>query len=364
MSVGVIPAGAPASRGMLRRSVERLGAILLPAALSLVVVRELWPSRLAGARGGLLGLLGWAGDQYPLFVGVGAFVVLSEVGRYWRRLVTHTIGGARAELAVSASGRRNLLIGLVVVAAAAFVMRASVVAMYRVVGPSMLPTLEMGDRVLVNRLAYGVRLPFAKHVLAAKTPSRGDLVVFSARDLLGHGGPESIVKRVVGIPGDHIGFDRGAIVVNDVPIAACDAGPYVDMLGGITVRGRLVLEFLGDAIYLTVRKPLEPAFSTMTVGSGEVFVLGDDRGMSTDSRVWSEGHGTGVPIEALDGKVERVLLGARPDGRLDFTRLMAPPLGLEVRLPGIDMTMTKARIAKCLERHGAGTLPDPTGRKR
>jgi signal peptidase I len=365
MSVGAMTGRHPVRRGMLQRSLERLSAIGVPAVGALLVVRYLWPSALAGARGGLTGLAGSLGERQPLFVGVGVFIVLAEVGRYWRRhFTTARLEGTYTPADAAVPGRkRRLLAGLALVAVGAYVMRSSVVAAYRVVGPSMLPTLEMSDRVLVNRLAYAIRLPVGKKSWVVKTPRRGDLVVFSARGLAGDGGPESIVKRVIGVPGDRVGFNRGSIVINDVPIAACDAGPYVNLMGNITVRGRLVVEFLGDSTYLTVRKALDSEFGPYTVQPGEVFVIGDNRGMSTDSRVWSEGHGTGVPIDALDGKVSRVLLGARPDGRLDFSRLFAPPLGLEVRLPGIDMRVTQERIGKCLERHRNNTLPDPLGRQ-
>ena len=363
MSIGSVePSARPGA--LIGRSLLRTGAVVLPAVAALLIFFYLWPSRLAGARGGFVGALGWVGERHPLFVGVGVFVVLAEVGRYWWRHLTATLRGARAVGEPRAVGMGRLAAGLALVAVAAFVVRASIVATYRVVGPSMLPTLDMNDRVLVNRLAYGVKPPFGQRASSVRTPRRGDLVVFSARGLMGNDGPESIVKRVVGIPGDRVSFDRGNVVVNDVPIPACDAGPYVNVLGDITVRGRLVVEFLGDTTYLTVRKVRETEFPTYTVKPGEVFVLGDDRGMSTDSRVWSEGHGTGVPIDALDGKVTRVLVGARPDGRLDFSRLLSPPLNLEIRLPGIDMRVTEARIAKCLERHRTGTLYDPTGRQR
>jgi len=361
MSIGVIePSARPT--GFVRRCLFWLASIVVPAGLSLLIVRYVWPSRLAGARGGVMGVLGWAGERHPLFVSVGVFVLLAEMGRYWWRHITRSFEDANAFERQRPARKSSIVAGLAFVAVAAFVVRASVVATYRVVGPSMLPTLEMNDRVVVNRLAYGIKPPFGRHASAMKTPARGDLVVFSAHGLLGNDGPESIVKRVIGIPGDRVGFDRGNIVVNDVPIPACDAGPYVNVLGTITVRGRLVVEFLGDAAYLTVRKAIESEFPTHTVEPGEVFVIGDNRGMSTDSRLWSEGHGTGVPIDVLDGKVERVLVGARPDGRLDFSRLLAPPLGLEVRMPGIDMKVTRARIAKCVELHRAMTLPDPTGR--
>jgi signal peptidase I len=341
-------AGAPSFRGFL-------GATAATAALSWSVLRYVLPSALEGARGGVTGLLGWLGQREPLILGVCVFVVLAETGRYWWQL--RAVPGPVARTPAKAGSSRRILFAVALVAVAAFVVRSSIVATYRVVGPSMVPTLEMGDRVLVDRTAYGLRLPFSKHALRARVPARGDLVVFPMSGLPGTTGPQAVVKRVVGIPGDTVSFERGVVIVNGWSIPGCDAGPYVDMTGGLTIRGRLVLEYLGDRTYLTVRKAIEQPFPGYTVKPGEVFVLGDDRGVSTDSRVWSEGHGGGVPLDAIDGKVTRVLLGARPDGRFDFSRLLAPPFDLRVRLPGVDMSLTDKRIETCLKTRPASPSP-------
>jgi signal peptidase I len=234
-----------------------------------------------------------------------------------------------------------------------------VVATFRIVGPSMLPTLEIGDRVLANRLAYGLSIPFRKALAFRKVPRRGDLVVFRAEGLAGADGPQSLVKRVIGVPGDRVSFDQGSLLINDWRVPSCDAGPYVDVAGKLTIRGRLTVEYLEDRTYLTVRKPLEKAFPGYVVKPGEVFVVGDDRGMSSDSRIWNEGRGAGVPIDILEGRVSRVLFGARPDGRLDFSRLLAPPLDLKVRLPGFDLHKTEERIKDCLARRPVTTVPPP-----
>ena len=67
------------------RVLSLVGAILGPAAASLLVLRYCLPSRLEGAAGGTLGVLAWLGDAHPLFVGVGLFLLFSEAGRYWVR---------------------------------------------------------------------------------------------------------------------------------------------------------------------------------------------------------------------------------------------------------------------------------------
>ncbi len=351
-------------RPLALRILSLVASIVVPAAASLLVLRYCLPSRLEGAAGGLLGFLAWLGDAHPLFVGVGMFLLFSETGRYWLR--RSRFGGAGVGLAARPTDRARSrlpirwLLGLAALGASIFMLRSSVVATFRIVGPSMLPTLEIGDRVLANRLAYGLSIPFRKTLAFRKVPRRGDLVVFRAEGLAGADGPQSLVKRVIGVPGDRVSFDQGSLLVNDWRVPTCDAGPYVDLAGKLTVRGRLTVEYLGDRTYLTVRKPLEKPFPGYVVKPGEVFVVGDDRGMSSDSRIWNEGRGAGVSIDILEGRVSRVLFGARPDGRLDFSRLLAPPLDLQVRLPGFDLRKTEERIKDCLAHRPITTIP-PAG---
>ncbi|HVZ88873.1 MAG TPA: signal peptidase I [Polyangia bacterium] len=333
----------------------------MPAVAAVLMLRFLIPSRLEGAEGGTTGLWAWLGYHQPLFLGVAFFVALSEAGRYWMsRLRTATGSPALAASGgVTGRGIRRLFAALAVVVVVAFVLRGTVAATFRVAGPSMLPTLEIGDRVLVDRLAYGLNIPYTKVHLGRRTPARGDLVVFRANGLTGADGPQSVVKRVIGLPGDDVSYENGVLAINGWHVPACDAGPYVHVSGHLTVRGRLTVEYLGDDAFLTVRKPIEHSFPNYTVAPGEVFVVGDDRGLSSDSRLWNEGRGAGVPSDSLEGRVSRVLLGARPDGRLDFGRLLTRPFGLTVRLPGFDIGKVDERISNCLARRPTDTSPPP-----
>ena len=362
MTASTLPGRTPPATGapFSRRALALAVTLALPAIVSLVTLRFLLPSPLAGASGGVAGVLSSIGDRYPLFAGLAIFVVLSEVGRYWLNQLAPTAAApARPTLGTSKRSLVRILAVLAGAAVAAFVIRSSIVATYRIVGPSMLPTLEIGDRVLVNRLAYGVALPLSRTRLGRKLPQRGELVVFRAEGQIKNDGPQTLVKRVVGLPGDRIAFQGGYLVVNGWGAPSCDAGPYLALDGRNTVRGRLAVEFLGSSTYLTVRMPTDRPFAEYLVKPGEVFVMGDDRGMSSDSRAWSEGRGAGVPVDVLEGRVSRVLFGARPDHRLDFSRLLSPAFDLKVRMQGIDLQKTEQRINNCLAHRPPVTTPPP-----
>lgn len=353
--------GARLGRGLRRRALGFAAALATPAIISVLIVRYAFPSRLAGAGGGATGFLASLADRHPLFLGLVIFLAISEAGRYWVKRLRHEAAPpfVAGDFTLRSAGR--ILAALAVVVVLAFVVRSSFVATFRIIGPSMLPTLEIGDRVLVNKLAYGLTVPFSSARLRAKAPQRGDLVVFRAHGLAGTEGAQSVVKRVVGVPGDRLSFEDGDLHINGWLVPYCDAGPYIKMDGHLIVRGRLTVEYLGDNTYLTVRNAREPRYADYTVKSGEAYVVGDDRGVSSDSRLWSDRRGTGVPIDILEGRVSRVLFGARPDGRLDLSRFLAPPLDLKVRAPGFDTSKTDERIGNCLNRRPAVTSPPAAG---
>ena len=349
-------------RGLRQGALKFFAALAVPAVVSTLIVRYAVPSRLAGAGGGVTGFLASLGDRHPLFLGVAIFLAISEAGRYWvKRLRPEAQPSGAAEFTAKSAGR--ILGALAAVVVLAFVMRSSFVATYRVIGPSMLPTLEIGDRVLVNRLAYGLVPPLSKARIGAKAPQRGDLVVFRAHGLAGTQIDEvqTVVKRVLGLPGDRLSFEDGDLHINGWMVPYCDAGPYIKVDGRLFVQGRLTVEYLGDKTYLVVRNAREPSYVGYTVKPGEVYVVGDDRGLSSDSRLWNDRRGTGLPVNMIEGRVSRVLFGARPDGRLDLSRVLAPPLDLKVRVPGIDMRKTDERIGSCLSRRPAVTSPPSTG---
>ncbi len=177
-----------------------------------------------------------------------------------------------------------------------FVLRSFMVEPFRIPSGSMVPTLLVGDFILVNKFTYGVRLPVAGiKILDVGRPERGDVVVFRYPN-----DPSlDYIKRVVGLPGDRVGYFNKTIYINGKPIAQEEAGNYVGIGSGLRLSGfSQRVEQLGevghDILINTAQRAREGVFE---VPEGEYFVMGDNRDNSNDSRFW----GT-VPEDHLVGK--------------------------------------------------------------
>ena len=144
--------------------------------------------------------------------------------------------------------------------------RASFANHYHVPSGSMQPTLEPGDRVVVDMSAYGLRVPFTRHVLVGRgRPQRGEVAVFAS--------PEDgtrLIKRVVAVGGDKVQLLDGRLSINGEPMASAGDGD-AERFGQ-----RLAQLDLGDGG--------GPDIVEATVPEGHVLVLGDHRGRSADGR--------------------------------------------------------------------------------
>jgi signal peptidase I len=252
-------------------------------------------------------------------------------------------------------------VGAVGVAAVlALGLRAQVAQSYRVVSNSMIPTFEADDQLLGRRVTYGG---------PSRLPSRGDVIFFRSDAVTmkvspSQPLPDVLLKRVIGLPGDTISMRGEVPVINGWQVPTCIAGAYAYLSGegnGGNLRGMVVVEYLDDHTYLTLQSfPTPPFAGAYTVQPGEVFVLGDGRGYSVDSRSYGE-HGGGVPLPAVVARADRFLVGTHRGGEADLTRLLQPVAQVEHRLHLEGMTADKLQqgIATCLARRPAETHPPP-----
>lgn len=188
---------------------------------------------------------------------------------------------------------------------------------------SMKPTIVEGDRIFVNKLAYDLKIPYTTVRPATwRHPARGDIVVFfSPAD------HTRMVKRVVGLPGDRIAIDRHRLSVNG-HLLAYEPLPSVAVEAGVSPSNphtRQLMEVLGrrkHPVRVSGYRSTLDSFGPATVPEGHYFMMGDNRGNSTDSRYFG-------PVERRQilGRATAVVIsldsahGYRPRWQRWFTKL-------------------------------------------
>lgn len=173
------------------------------------------------------------------------------------------------------------------------VLRSFVVEPFQIPSGSMIPTLEVGDFILVNKFAYGLRLPVSgTKVAPVGEPQRGDVMVFFPP-----GDRRYFIKRVIGLPGDDIRVANNILYVNGERMSQQrTALDYLELEPGYQV----MWEQLGDTRHLIRRRGRAGEYGLnyhAVVPAGHYFMMGDNRDNSFDSRAWGA-----VPEQNIVGK--------------------------------------------------------------
>ncbi len=220
--------------------------------------------------------------------------------------------------------------GLFPVIAAVFVLRSFVVEPFKIPSGSMLPTLQIGDLILVNKYHFGLRLPVVNVKLVDNNaPARGDVVVF-------HYPPDpriDYIKRIVGIPGDRVSWKDQKLEVNGQPVPTKADGQFYNkelmryvpqFAEKFGDRDHLILvDDKRSQVPMRMREFVGPADAcrhasdgvTCQVPPGHFFVMGDNREDSLDSRFWGF-----VPQDNLVGRAFFVWMNFGNLGRIGSFR--------------------------------------------
>jgi signal peptidase I len=196
-----------------------------------------------------------------------------------------------------------------------FCLRSFVIEPFKIPSGSMIPSLLVGDFILVNKYTYGIRLPVInRKVMEINQPKRGEVLVFRY--------PEDTsidyIKRIVGLPGDTVTYQNKQLIVNDVPVKMTYKDDYKYVEAGLGyIYSKRYKESFGDQEYAILvdqnisglqlsgvrqfpfRKncTYDRTGFTCIVPDGNYFTLGDNRDSSSDSRYWGF-----VPDQNIVGK--------------------------------------------------------------
>ena len=256
--------------------------------------------------------------------------------------------------------------------AVALLLRAFVVEAFKIPSPSMVPTLQVGDHIFVNKSAYGPMIPWTNTRLFPRLPPHyGDVMVFQFPEK-----PEQdFIKRVVALPGDKLEALDGRPIINGWRPPECPVGTYTYSWGdGIPHEGELTIEYLGPEAFLAFYdrtmggvsvsqrrscdrdSDCDPGLGCRAhlcgdvqgpyhVKADEVWVMGDNRNNSHDSRGWWEGKGGGVPFDFIKGRALMIWMSFAPTGRPAWDRIGVSVMG-KPKMPPAESAL-QPLVEKC-----------------
>lgn len=180
------------------------------------------------------------------------------------------------------------------------VFRSAVADWYTVPTGSMQPTIKEGDRIIVDKMAYDLRLPFTQiSLLKTGEPKRGEIVVFESK-----AAQNRLIKRVIGLPGDSISLSNEVLSINGNPLNySIVTENNQELIGEENIKGLIhkirIEKGASDGL---------SHFNTLTVPKNHYMVMGDNRRNSADSRVYGF-----VPRNELKGKATNIAFSLNYD---------------------------------------------------
>lgn len=160
------------------------------------------------------------------------------------------------------------------------VLRSFLAEPYQIPSESMVPTLLVGDFILVNKYAYGLRLPvFGTKIVDVGDPQRGDVMVFVPPH-----DPRYFIKRVIGIPGDHVVYENKVLYINGERLNY----ELVDAQPSLCRRGRICeyTEVIDGKSHSILKHSGRAPTRSWQIPAGKYLMMGDNRDRSEDSRRW------------------------------------------------------------------------------
>ncbi|TNF96090.1 MAG: signal peptidase I [Gammaproteobacteria bacterium] len=197
------------------------------------------------------------------------------------------------------------------------ILRSFMYEPFKIPSGSMMPTLLIGDFILVNKYAYGIRIPVLEwEVIDIGKPERGDVAVFRFPSEPS----KDFIKRVIGLPGDEVAYVNKNLFINGVKIEKTPNGQYLgettdSMMSPMNEFQQKIGNHQVNILEMG-RTGIEPEGS-VRVPAGHYFVMGDNRDQSHDSRYWGF-----VPVDNLVGRADMIWLSWNSkDSRIRFERI-------------------------------------------
>jgi signal peptidase I len=246
-----------------------------------------------------------------LALAVSGMVLVTEAAYFGPRRAARAGAAAAGEPKLAAYARSFFPVLLLVLLVRSFLFEP-----FRIPSPSMMPNLVEGDLIFVSKFAYGLRLPLTNtKVLSTGEPRRGDVVVFR----LPSDPSVHYIKRLIGLPGDHVIVRGDRLTINGAPVPLEPDGVYS---GGYGFSGsKLGIERLGDDHQVMFATERSSTDYDAVVPSGHYFFMGDNRDDSQDSRFPRVGF---VPAENLVGRAVRIWWNWQLPGWPRWSRIGQP----------------------------------------